>query len=177
MILTPKNYNAATARSLTIHSPAKCFWAIDPTDDFKRKYRLPKGGRVGLMKKDIGATETERRGLDQENTNYGHSLSLKNDFINNPAFIEVLNHFTTLTPELHPHHALRTPCGGSNFYGTKHSFTILESLAFFLFHNFQLHLEQSFLSELPTNVRLIISGVQPRLDQGLEGPAAVGALN
>ena len=173
MILTPKNYNAATARSLRIHSPARCFWAIDPTADFQRKYDLPRGGRLGLIKKDVGIRKAENRGWDLENTNYGHSLSLTDRFINNAAFVDVLNHFTTLQPTISD----TTPCAGHGYYGTKHSFNILESLAFFLFHNFQLHLEQSFLSELPTSVRVIISGVQPRLDQGLEGPDAVGALN
>jgi len=172
MTLTPKNYNAATARSLTIHSPAKCFWAIDPTDDFKRKYVLPNGGRLGLIKKDIGIRKAESRGWDLENTNYGHSLSLTDRFINNASFVDVLNHFTALQPTISD----TTPCAGHGYYGTKDSFTILESLAFFLSHHFQLHLDQSFLNELPPGVRAIISGVQLRLDQGLEGPDAVGVL-
>jgi hypothetical protein len=173
MILTPKNYNAATARSLKIRRTANCYWAIDPTDAFDGKYKLGNGERVGLMKKDIGQREAGRKGWDQENTNYGHSLSLKNAFINHPAFADVRDHFMTLQPEITD----TTPCSGSNFYGTKHSFTILESIAFFLFHNFQLHLEGSFLRELPTGVRAIVSGVQSRLDRGLNGPVAVEALS
>ena len=173
MILTPKSYNAATARSLKVLRTANCYWAIDPTDAFNGKYVVGNGDRVGLMKKDIGIREAGRKGWDQANTNYGHSLSLKKAFINDPAFADVRNHFVTLQPEITD----TTPCSGSNFYGTKHRFTILESLAFFLFHNFQLHLDSAFLSELPLSVREIIMGVQPRLDRGLDGPAAVEALN
>ena len=131
---------------------------------------------MGLMKKDVGTREAERKGWDQENTNYGHSLSLTDRILKNASFTDVLNHFTTLQPQLHLPNASKTPCGGNGYYGTKHSFTILESIAFFLFHNFQLHLDQSFLNELPLSVRQIITGVQLRLDQGLDAPAAMGAL-
>jgi hypothetical protein len=116
--------------------------------------------------------EAVRRGLDQQNTNYGHSLSLTERFINHPAFTDVLNHFTTL----HPQMSTTTPCSGTGYHGTKHGFTILESLAFFLFHHFQLHLDAGFLKELPESVLNIVTAAQLRLEQGIHAPAAFEVL-
>ncbi|RFC45592.1 MAG: hypothetical protein DVB28_000445 [Verrucomicrobia bacterium] len=165
MILTSPKYDSATARSLRIHNPARNFWGIDPTEGFQNKYRLRNGGRLGLIKKDIGTGEARRRGWGTDNTNYGHSLSLTERFITRPEFSDVLDHFTTLDVEL----SKTSPCAGNSFYGTKYGFTILESIAFFLFHGFEMHLDPSFLGELPNFVGKDLSLLQERLSKNAIG--------
>ena len=165
MILTSPKHTAATARSLRIHSPAKGFWAVDPTDVFQQKYHLPNGGRVGLLKKDMGKRETRQRGWDEANTNYGHSLSLTERFAAHPDFVDVLDHFMALGAE----RSETSPCSGTGYYATRFDFTVLQSIAFFLVNGFELHLDPSFLKELPVHWEAALKHLQQWLSQNVIG--------
>lgn len=165
MIITSPKYTAASARSLRIHSPAKCFWALDPTNAFQQRYHLPNGGRLGLIKKDMGIRETRRRGLDEDNTNYGHSLSLTERFATHTDFTDLREHFTALGAE----RSETTPCSGAGYYATRLDFTILQSLAFFLVHGFELHLDPDFLEELPGHWEGALNHLQQWLSQNVIG--------
>ena len=114
-----------------------------------------------MMKKDMGKREVRRRGWNEDNTNYGHSLSLTERFLCAPAFQDVLAHFNTLNP----HRSETSPCAGSGYYGTKMDFTLMESLAFFLFHGFELHLDPGFLTELPQAWQDELPRLQARLSR------------
>jgi len=165
MILTSPKYNPTTARSLVIHSPAKGFWAVDPTSAFEHQYRLPNGGRLGLVKKDMGKREVKRRGWDTDNTNYGHSLSLTERFLTHPDFADVLNHFMTLGAERWE----TTPCAGVGFYATRFDFTILQSVVFFLIHGFEVHVAANLLEDLPAHGVKALQHLEQLLSQNVIG--------
>jgi hypothetical protein len=165
MIISSPKYDAVTARSLRIHSPAMNYWALDPTPAFERNYNLPNGCRLGLIKKDMGKRETKRRGWDGSNTNYGHSLSLTERFVTHPDLADVLEHFMALGAERWE----TTPCAGVSYYATRFDFTILQSIAFLLVHGFELHLEPDFLSELPAHWGEAVQHLQAWLSQNVIG--------
>jgi hypothetical protein len=165
MIISSPKHDPATARSLCIHSPAVKFWALDPTPAFEGKYRLPNGGRLGLITKDMGKRETKRRGWDTSNTNYGHSMSLTERFVAHPDFVDVLEHFMALGAE----RSETSPCSGVGYYATRFDFTILQSIAFFLFHGFELHLQPDFLSDLPAHWAEAVQHLQAWLSQNVIG--------
>jgi hypothetical protein len=120
---------------------------------------------MGLIKKDIEPLEARRRGWEGGNTNYGHSLSLKEGFVTHAAFHDVQQRFIALGAV--PSNT--TPCGGLGYYATRFDFNILQSIAFFLVQGFEVHLEPDFLEELPDRWRDALGHLQQRLSQNPVG--------